>query len=149
GQFTKSSLERIVVFVDEDGDGLLSLHEIQLALAQQTHDELLLRQLAKAVARLMSKKEKEDNASPSQRKTDAASINDRRGGGGGGGGIPTGISRTNTRNDSRNDPRNDPRNDTRNDPRNDYRNNMWNASRNGLETTASSRSVRWDNCESL
>lgn len=105
----------------------------------------------------MAKKEREANASQSQRKPDTASVNDRRGFGGGGV-TPTGISRTTARSDPRNtlrnDPRNDPRNhttrnatrnDSRNDARNDPRNDTWNGSRNGLETTASGRSVRWDN----
>lgn len=120
----------------------MSLHEIQLALAQQTHDELLLRQLAKAVARCMSKKEREGNASSSQRKTDTARGNDRRGGEGV---VPTGISRTNAPNDTRTNARNDPRKN----PRKDTRNDMWNVSRKGPETTPFGRSVRWDNCESL
>eukprot|EP00752_Nemacystus_decipiens_P003651 g3365.t1 len=66
---TKESLEKIVKNVDEDGDGLLSLSEIQLALTQHTLDELLLRRLAKAVARHVSRREKAErkNCSRSRR----------------------------------------------------------------------------------
>ncbi|CAN0071598.1 unnamed protein product, partial [Scytosiphon promiscuus] len=61
-RLTKESLEKIVTNVDEDGDGLLSLSEIQLVLTQHTQDELLLRRLAKAVAQHVSRQDKADHA---------------------------------------------------------------------------------------
>ncbi|CAN0051141.1 unnamed protein product [Pylaiella littoralis] len=78
-RFTEESLEKIVQMADEDGDGLLSLSEIQLVLTQHTQDERLLRRLAKAVAHHIAGKE---NAAIQHHRNKNPWVSDGSGGGG-------------------------------------------------------------------